>query len=126
MRNIAIEVWFVFGFLAKIAAAFDGHGRGRRPFSPFGRDFPATHLGALLLENGLAREPNAIAFHGKDLYQHLVAFFQFVANVLNAVLGNFADMKQAVGAGDNFDESAKIGEAGDGPEVGFTYFGGSS
>src|SRR5512146_71223 len=54
------------------------------------------HLRALLFQDGFARQPDAVALDGEHLDQHLVAFLQFVANVLDAVLRNFADVQQAV------------------------------
>jgi hypothetical protein len=53
----------------------------------------AAHLRTLLLQNRLAREPDAIAFHRQDLDQNLIAFVEFVAHVANAMLGDFADME---------------------------------
>jgi hypothetical protein len=43
--------------------------------STIGRKLAAAHLGALLLEDGFARQANAVAFDGQHLHQHLVAFF---------------------------------------------------
>ena len=62
------------------------------------RKLPATHLRALLFQNRFARKPDAVAFDRQYLHQHLVAFLQFIANILNAVLGDFADVQQAVRA----------------------------
>ena len=42
------------------------------------------------------------------LHQNLVAFLQLVANFLDAIFGDFADVQQAVGAGEDFDERAEI------------------
>jgi hypothetical protein len=76
----------------------------------FGWRFSAAHLGALLFQDGLARQLDAIAFNGQHLHQDLIAFFQLVANIVDAVLGNFADVQQAIGAGDDFDECAEVGQ----------------
>lgn len=38
----------------------------------------AASFGALLFENGLARQLDAVAFDGEDLHEDLVAFLQFV------------------------------------------------
>jgi hypothetical protein len=85
--------------------------------------FAATHFCALLFEDGFARETDAVAFDGQDFYQHLIAFFQFIADVFNAVLRDFADVQQPVGAGDDFDECAEVGQAGDCSEIGFADLG---
>ena len=89
----------------------------------FGGKFAAAHFGALLFEDGFARQADAVAFDGQDFYQHLIAFFQFVANVFDAVFRDFADVQQAVGAGDDFDESAEVSQAGDCAEIGFADLG---
>ena len=125
--SVAVEVGLVVG---EIGAAFDGQCRSMGGFTTasfsstvFGRKFAAAHLGALLLENGFARQADAVAFDGQHLHQYLVAFFQFVANVLNAVFRDFADVQQAVGAGDDFDESAEVSQASDCAEIGLPDFG---
>jgi hypothetical protein len=40
----------------------------------------------------------------------LIAFFQFIANIFYTMLGNFADVEQTVGAGEDFDECAEVCE----------------
>ena len=124
---IAVEVGFVVG---EIGAAFDGQRRSMCGFAPsalasavFRRKFAATHFCALFLEDGFARQANAVAFDGQHFYQYLVAFFQFVADILDAVFRDFADVQQAVGAWDNLDESAEIRQAGDCTKIGFAYLG---
>ena len=114
-RGVAVEVGFVVG---EVGAAFDGQCGSMSRFTAaafsstaFRRKFAAAHLGALLLENGFARQPDAVAFDGQHLHQHLVAFLQFVADILDAVLGDFADVQQAVGAGNDLDERAEVRQA---------------
>ena len=109
----AIEIGFAFrcgGLLgAEIAIpAFKSHTAAN-----WSRSFAAAHLGALLLENGLAGEPDTVAFNGKHLDQHLIAFFEFIANVANAMLGHFANVQQAVGTREYLDESAEIRQTND-------------
>ena len=82
-----------------------------------------AHLGALLFQNGFARQLDAIAFDSQHFHQHLIAFFQFVANIFDSVLRDFADVEQAVEARQNFDERAEIGQAADFAEIGLPYFG---
>jgi hypothetical protein len=53
----------------------------------------ATHLGALLFQNRLARQLDTVAFYSQNLHQDLVAFFQFVANIFDSVFGDFADVQ---------------------------------
>ena len=126
----AIEVWLIVG--VEIGAAFD-HRRGRTLCGKRSRSFAhrrssggegrSTHLRALLFQNRFARQPDAVAFDGQHLHQHLIAFFQFVANILDAMLGDFADVQQAFGPGNDFDECAEIRQPRDFAEVGLPYFG---
>src|SRR5437870_3772549 len=118
LHCIAVEVGFSVLFL-EVPAALNGHSRSRSR-----RRFPAAHLGALFLQNGLTRKPDAIAFHRQHLHQHLIALFQFVANIFDAMFRDFADVQQAVSTGQYLDECAKIGEPRDFAQVGLPYFGG--
>src|SRR5919201_5319499 len=93
-----IEVGFALAF-DEFGSAFDGHGTDRVL-----RWITTAHLRALLLQDGLARKANAIAFDGEHFYQHLIALLQFIAHVGNAMLSNFADVQQPIGAGENLDE----------------------
>ena len=85
-----------------------GRNRCAASFSTAGR-----HLRALLLQNRLARETDAIAFHCQDFHQNLIAFAKLVLDVLHAMLGNFRDMQQTVGSGNDLDERAKLSESRD-------------
>src|SRR5580698_9097000 len=114
---IAIEVRLI---IRKISAAFDGKRRRTYFAVAFGDGFcnalastfhcaiAATHLRALLFENGLARKPDAIALDGQHLHQHLIAFLQLVANIFNPMLRNFADVQQSIGPGNDLDKSSEI------------------
>jgi hypothetical protein len=116
----AVEVWFIVG---EIAAAFDHHRSGERRSGDGihlptcacavgrSRAIAATHFCALLFKDCFAREPDAVALNRQHFHQNLIAFFQLVANIGNAMLGDFADVQQSVGAGDDFDERAEIGKA---------------
>ncbi len=85
--------------------AFEGHWlSGRSAFSA------TFHLGALFAKNCFAREADPVAFNRKHLYQDLVAFLQFVANVFNAMFGNFADVEETIGSGQDFDKCTEIGQ----------------
>ena len=87
----AITVKVLFRFVGALVPAFKGHASaGRRTFRSL---FAAAHLGALLLQDGLARQLNAIAVDGQYLHQHLIAFLQLVANIVDAMLGDFADVQ---------------------------------
>ena len=63
---------------------------------------------ASFLDQRFARQPDFIPLDGQDLHQHLVAEFQFIAYVANAVFGYFADVQQAVRAWEQFHESAEF------------------
>src|ERR1039458_2031396 len=82
-----------------------------------------AHLGALLFQNRLPRQFDPIAFDGQNLHQHLVAFFQFIANILDSVLGDFADVQQSVRARQNLDERAETSEPADPAEISLPYLG---
>src|SRR5215472_127091 len=84
----------------------------------------ATHLGSLLFQDSFAGEANAIALDREHLHQHLIAFFQFVADVFDAMFGDFADVQQAFGAGNDFDECPEVRQTRDFAEVSFADFGG--
>src|ERR1700689_1913936 len=124
-RAFAVEVGLVAirRLIRKIAAAFDHDGARRSRFafrgmhSAFRQRSPA-HLRALFFQNRLARQPDAIAFHGENLHQHLVAFFQLVAHIGNAMLRHFTDVQQAIGSRNNLDERAEVGQPRHFPEIG--------
>jgi hypothetical protein len=104
LRSIdAVEVGFI-AFI-EVSSTFKGqstasNGRGncnhiRRgsffaAFITLRRRSASTHFCALLFQNSFARKANAVTFDGKHFYQHLIALFQFIANILNAMLGDFA------------------------------------
>ena len=93
--RIAIEVRLPFGcFVGKVTPALDNNCRGRNLSPAIGRrrSFSAAHLRALLFENRFARQPYAVAFDREHLHQHLIAFFEFVAHIVDAVLSDFADV----------------------------------
>src|SRR6516225_5649777 len=113
VRPVVIRL--VGGFVS----AFEGNARLDR----FQLSITA-HFGALLFENRLARQFDAIAFNGQHLHQDLVAFLQLVAYIVDAMLRDFADVQQAIGAWQNLDERSELGEARYLAEVGLPYFGG--
>ena len=80
----------------------------------------AASGGFLLLFAGFADESftgeaDLVALHGENFHEDLVAEFQLIANVADAMLGDFADVQEAVGAGEKFDEGAELREANDFP-----------
>src|SRR5436189_688152 len=102
------------GFLVwKIAAALNGYRRHVRD-SSFVVDFAAAfystsaHFRSLLFEHGFARQADTISFDCQHFHQYLVALFQLVTNILDAMLRHFADVQQAVSTRKNFDKRAKI------------------
>src|SRR5229473_7500737 len=88
----------------------------------------ATSGGFLLFFAGLAdesfaREADLIALDGEHFHEDLVAQLQFIANVADAMLGDFADVQQAVGAGEKLDESAELRQPNDFAEISLADFG---
>src|SRR5438132_13564599 len=107
--SFTIEVGFLVG---KIAAALNGDG-GHVSGSCFVVGFASTfywasHFRSLLFEHGFARQADTISFDCQHFHQYLVALFQLVTNILDAMLRHFADVQQAVSTRKNFDERAKI------------------
>src|SRR6266849_5989979 len=91
----------------------------------------ATGGGSLLLfagfaDEGFARQADLVALDGENFHEDLVAELQLIANVANAMLGDFADMQEAVGAGEELDEGAELREANDFAEIGLADFGAGS
>src|SRR5690348_8872321 len=105
----AIKVRLVlFSGLWILAPALNGHAAGGLFLCRL--SCSSAHFGALLLKNRFARQANAVALDGEYLYQHLVAFLQLIANVLNAVLRYLADVQQAVGTGNDFHKGPEISQ----------------
>src|SRR5262244_1967318 len=71
----------------------------------------------LFFEKRLATEADLVAFDADAFDQNLLAFFQLVADVADAVIGDFRDVEQSLCAGKDLDERAEINYAGDGAEV---------
>src|SRR5690348_9897280 len=119
-RAFAIEVRLI-RLIRKIAAAFNHQRAGGSRLAlarcRTRRRFPSTHLRALLFQNRLAREPDAVAFHRQHFYEHLIAFFQLVAHIGNAMLRHFADVQQPLGARNDFDKRAEIRQPRDFPQI---------
>src|SRR6266849_8206313 len=90
----------------------------------------ATGGGSLLLFAGFADERFAgeadlVALDGENFHEDLVAELQLIANVADTMLGDFADVQKAVGAGEKFDEGPELREANDFAEIGLADFGAS-
>src|SRR5882757_5915371 len=73
---------------------------------------------ALLTQDRFARQADLIALDGEYFDEHLVAQFQFVPDVADALLGNFADVQQAVGAWENLHEGAEFSQPHHFAEIG--------
>src|ERR1017187_7000352 len=84
----------------------------------------ALHLLALFFEHRAAAEFDFVAFERQALHQNLVAFLQLVADDLDAVLGDLADVQQTVGPGEDFHEGPEIHQPHHLAEIGFADFGG--
>src|SRR4029077_11970356 len=67
-------------------------------------------LFALLAQHGFARQANFVALDGEYLDEDLIAQLQRIAYVAQTLLGDFADMQQAVGARENFHEGTEFRE----------------
>ena len=77
---------------------------------------------ALLAENRLAGELDAVALDGEHLDQDLIALAELVLDFLDAMLCDLGDVEEPVGAWEDLDERAELGESHDLAEVGLTYF----
>src|SRR5262245_3238926 len=79
---------------------------------------PVSAPGPLLFfEERPAAEANLVAFDADALDQNLLALFQFVAHVADAVVGDLRNVEQSLGAGEDLDEGAEIKDACDGAEI---------
>src|SRR5581483_6387130 len=103
--------------LPTLAAAFTSAAAGAF------RNLRQAQLGALLAKHCLAGELDAVAFNGEDLDEDLIALAEFVLDILDAVLGDLGDVEQAVGAGEDLDEGAELGQADHLAEVGLADLG---
>jgi hypothetical protein len=129
----AIEVRLAAFFVSKVATAFKGDSffafaarlnctRGwplsaaflafaTRRFSTAGT-FAITgrrgHLRALLAQNRFAAQLDSVPFNAQDFHQHLVTFLQLVFHFLHSMFRNLADVQQAIGSRNDFDERAKL------------------
>src|SRR5215470_15171366 len=98
-----------FAILFELCAPLDRHrGRGWRRGFCGSLATTAAHLCTLLLQHSLTRKPDAVSFYRQHLHEHLVAFFQFIAYILDAMLSHFADVQQTVRARKNFDKRTEI------------------
>src|SRR5271166_4309292 len=77
---------------------------------------------SLFAEDGFAAELDFVAFQAENLDQNLVAFFQFVADFLDSVFGDLADVQQAVGAGEDFDKRTEIHQSNHFAKIRFADF----
>ena len=80
------------------------------------RRFPA-HFGALLDQNRLARQLDAVAFHRQHLHQNLIAFVQLIAHIANPMLRHFADMQQPIQARQNLDKRSEVRQPRHGTKI---------
>jgi hypothetical protein len=46
----------------------------------------------LLFEDGLARKTNAVALNRQHFHQNLIALFEFIPHILDAMLRHFTDV----------------------------------
>src|SRR5437899_957101 len=98
--TIASAVPTVFPAITTVAALIALFVAGRKGF--FGFD---THFCIAVRHRGFARETNAAFFiHAEAFDPDFVAHFDDVFGLLHAEVGQFADVNQAVLAGQEFDE----------------------
>src|ERR1700744_5386393 len=87
------------------------------------RNLGQAEFGALLAQHSLAGELDAVAFDGEYLDEDLIALAELVLDLFHAVLRDLGDVQEAVGAGEDFDEGAELGETHDLAEVGLADLG---
>ena len=105
----AVVIWLVGGLMS----AFERH----RNAIALVRSLATAHLGALLLQDRLARQLDAVALDGQHLHQNLIAFLQLIAHIVDTVLCDFADVQQSVSAWNDLDERAEVRRPGDFAEI---------
>ena len=114
------------------AVVGDLQGNGHEPV---GRQRGLVHVRVALDRVGLGRAADrgplperhgpghAVAFDRQHLHEHLLAFLQLVAHILDAMVRDLGDVQQAVGARHDLDERAEIGDPCDLAEVGLVELG---
>src|SRR5215831_5581744 len=80
---------------------------------------PRASFMSLVAQDCLAAEPDLVAVYRNDLHEELVALLEFLANILDTMLGHFADVQQAVRTRENLDERSELRESHHLAEVGF-------
>jgi hypothetical protein len=116
LRRITVEVGFVIG---EITTAFDSQGWLLRTMAfavsialsvaiVFALNFGSAHLRALFFQNRFTRKADSVSFDGQHFDQNLIAFFQFIADILDAMFSDFTDVQESIGTGNDFDERAEI------------------
>src|ERR1700733_4078329 len=83
----------------------------------------SLQLIALLAKNGFAAQLDFVAFKRQHLHQDLIALLQLVAYSFDPVLRDFADVQQAVGAGEDPDKRANPPQPYHLAKIGFAHFG---
>ena len=76
----------------------------------------------LFAQDSFPRKFDLVAFQADHFHHHLIAFLQHVSNVSDAALVDFGNMKQAVGAREDFDEGAEIRDANDFAAIRLAHF----
>src|SRR5438045_1774838 len=80
-------------------------------------------LPRFVTQDSFARKLDLVAFFADALDHDLLAFAQLVTNIANPTIRDFRDMQQAVSAGKDFDERAKINDPADRANVSCSNFG---
>ena len=90
--------------------------------------YPHPTLGHLVFRRlqvpcrSAARQLDLVAFDADHLHHDLIAFLQLIPDIANPVFGDFRNVQQAVGAGEDLDERAEIRDADDFAEIGLADF----
>ncbi len=78
---------------------------------------------ALFAQHCFAAQLDLLPINADDLDQKLIALFQLISNVANAVFSHLADVQQAIRAGKDFNESAEIRQPNHFAQIDLAHFG---
>src|SRR3989338_6420593 len=77
-----------------------------------------ARLDPLVAQDRLAAEPDTVSVHVDHLHQDLLALLDLVLDLLDAVLRDLGDVRQALHPGKNLHEGPEVGDARDFAEAG--------
>jgi hypothetical protein len=82
-----------------------------------------SRLRLFFFQDGFAGKFYLVAFLADTFDHNLLSFFEFVAHVFDAAVGNFGNVQKPVQARKNFDKRAEIYDAVDRSEISFSDLG---